>query len=543
MTTQATIIPSCPKAPVKSSAWKYGSYGGPDNLHNASSTIAMVQEGYRLVKLSEHQVLVEFEDGSSENPSNWQFTRKLYIAIVALLLVLSGGITSSLPSNSVESTMRDYNVKGDMNKVLPTAVFLIGYMVGPIVFSPLSETIGRKPVLLWTYSLFVLGSLGTALAPDWRSMLVFRWICGTAGSAPQTVVGGVYADLFADPRMRGRMMAAYMSATSFGPILGPIISGCVLPDDWRWCYRLVTVFYGCVWIALMFISGEPFLCVSYGIALTNTEETFGPYIMKKEAMRLRKESNSKDYVTRQELNSTGFKDEALQILTRPLTMLIFEPVVLFSSIYLAYAYGLIFFSFQAYPIVFEGTYNFSVQATALAFIAIGIGASSSGFVTLFYDTVYEKAKSKGRAWTSRAEFQRLPTGCIGGPCLTIGLFWLGWSAQPHVHWIAPVLSGVFFGFGYQIIFISLQTYIADVYRIYSASALAASVVTRSLVGALLPLAADPLYEALGVGWGTSVVGFASLACIPIPFGFLYFGPWMRKKSPFCRRLAERGMGM
>lgn len=33
----------------------------------------MVQEGYRLVKLSEHQVLVEFEDGSSENPSNWQF--------------------------------------------------------------------------------------------------------------------------------------------------------------------------------------------------------------------------------------------------------------------------------------------------------------------------------------------------------------------------------------------------------------------------------------------------------------------------------------
>jgi hypothetical protein len=112
-----------------------------------------------------------------------------------------------------------------------------------------------------------------------------------------------------------------------------------------------------VWIALMFISGALFTCVFYGIALTNTEETFGPYIMKKEAMRLRKESNTKDYVTRQELNSTGFKEEALQILTRPLTMLIFEPVVLFSSIYLAYAYGLIFFSFQAYPIVFEGIHT------------------------------------------------------------------------------------------------------------------------------------------------------------------------------------------
>ncbi|KAL4894702.1 major facilitator superfamily domain-containing protein [Aspergillus ambiguus] len=530
MTTKAVAPPTPHSTPANPSGRQYGSFREADHQQGKSQTITMAQEGYRLVKLSESQVLVEFDDGSSKNPSKWAFRRKLYIAIVSLLLVLSGGITSSLPSNSVESTMRDLNIQGDMNKVLPTAMFLIGYMVGPIVFSPLSETIGRRPVLLWTYTVFVLASLGTALAPDWKSLLVFRLICGTAGSAPQTVVGGVYADLFSDARMRGRMMAAYMSATSFGPILGPIISGCVIPENWRWSYRIVTIFYGCVWIALTFISGMivPSQYLKIGL-------------LTMEADRLRKVSNSNGYVTRQELTSAGFKVEAIQILTRPVTMLVYEPVVLFSSIYLAYAYGLIFFSFQAYPIVFE----------ALAFIAIsltntspvGIGASSSGFFSLFYDTFYEKAKSKGKMWTSRAEFQRLPTGCVGGPCLTIGLFWLGWSAQPHVHWIAPVLSGVFFGFGYQIIFISLQTYIADVYRIYAASALAASVITRSIVGAVLPLAADPLYEALGVGWGTSVIGFASLACLPIPFSFLYFGHWMRKKSPFCQRLAERGVGV
>lgn len=107
--------------------------------------------------------------------------------------------------------MQDFHESGDQQKVLPTAVFLIGYVVGPLLFSPLSETIGRKPVLLWSFTVFVLATLGCALAPNWSSLLVFRTICGLMGAAPQTVVGGIYADLFFDLRSRGRAMAMYMS--------------------------------------------------------------------------------------------------------------------------------------------------------------------------------------------------------------------------------------------------------------------------------------------------------------------------------------------
>ena len=107
--------------------------------------------------------------------------------------------------------MEDFHQRGDGQKVLPTAVFLIGYVVGPLVFSPLSETIGRKPVLTWTFNVFVLATLACALAPNWPSLLVFRAICGTMGAAPQTVIGGVYADMFSDLRSRGRVMAFYMS--------------------------------------------------------------------------------------------------------------------------------------------------------------------------------------------------------------------------------------------------------------------------------------------------------------------------------------------
>lgn len=167
---------------------------------------------------------------------------------------------------------------------------------------------------------------------------------------------------------------------------------------------------------------------------------------------------------------------------------------------------------------------------------VGIGASSSGLVTLCYDLYYEKSKKLGKPWTSNPELHRLPLSCISGPCLTISIFWLAWTANSNIHWIVPVASGLVFGFGYQIVFTSLLTYVTDAYKTYSASALAASVVVRSIAGAFLPFTATPLYDSLGASWATSVLGFVSLACIPIPFALLHYGTEIRKNSPFCQKL-------
>ena len=72
-----------------------------------------------------------------------------------------------------------------------------------------------------------------------------------------------------------------------------------------------------------------------------------------------------------------------------------------------------------------------------------------------------------------------------------------------------------------------STYLVDAYPVYAASATAASTVFRSLLGALLPLAGSKMYNALGVGWGTSLLGFIAIAFIPLPFVFLKFGERIR----------------
>jgi len=121
----------------------------------------------------------------------------------------------------------------------------------------------------------------------------------------------------------------------------------------------------------------------------------------------------------------------------------------------------------------------------------------------------------------------------------ISLFWLGWSASPHIHWIVPTLAGLPFGIGFVLIFMALVNYLTDAYEIFAASALAAASCTRSILGAVLPLAAKPMYDRLGVSWASSLLGFLGLGVSIIPFAFIRYGDRIRANSKLCQYLLER----
>lgn len=65
--------------------------------------------------------------------------------------------------------------------------------------------------MLSSFIVFTLFTMACALAPNWPAFLIFRLICGINASSAIAVVGGLYADVFADPVIRGRAMAAFMA--------------------------------------------------------------------------------------------------------------------------------------------------------------------------------------------------------------------------------------------------------------------------------------------------------------------------------------------
>jgi hypothetical protein len=71
-------------------------------------------------------------------------------------------------------------------------------------------------------------------------------------------------------------------------------------------------------------------------------------------------------------------------------------------------------------------------------------------------------------------------------------------------------------------------YLVDAYTLHAASVTAASTILRCLLGALLPLAGPAMYQALGLGWGNSLLAFIAIAFSPLPFIFYVYGQRIRE---------------
>lgn len=116
--------------------------------------------------------------------------------------------------------------------------------------------------------------------------------------------------------------------------------------------------------------------------------------------------------------------------------------------------------------------------------------------------------------------------------LVTSLFWLAWTPWPRMSPIVPSVSGLFFALGYQLLFMGMVNYVTDVYKQRSASAIAAASMFRSIGATLLPLAADNMYDTLGIHWGSSILGFVSFFMGIIPFIFIKYGDYLAKTSKF-----------
>lgn len=92
----------------------------------------------------------------------------------------------------------------------------------------------------------------------------------------------------------------------------------------------------------------------------------------------------------------------------------------------------------------------------------------------------------------------------------LGVLMWGWTAQAQAHWIAPLIGSAILGFALMSAFNSLQNFIVDQFAPYSAAAMAAASLMRSVTGCVLPVFSDAMFLQLGYGWGGTL-----LACVSI----------------------------
>jgi DHA1 family bicyclomycin/chloramphenicol resistance-like MFS transporter len=121
----------------------------------------------------------------------------------------------------------------DARVQISLSVYFVGIALGQALYGPLSDRIGRKPALYLGLAMFIVASIGCALASSVYVLIGFRFLQALGGCSPLVVPRAVVRDHF-DQRDSVRMLSILMLVMGLAPILAPLVGGQLLTHfGWR----------------------------------------------------------------------------------------------------------------------------------------------------------------------------------------------------------------------------------------------------------------------------------------------------------------------
>jgi len=174
-----------------------------------------------------------------------------FVALIAILFsLIAFGTDAMLPA--FPDIARDLNLSDANRAQLVLSSFVLGTGVGQLFSGPLSDTLGRKPVIAGGIALFIVACLWAYIADSLSTMLLARFIQGLGISAPRTVTLAMVRDLFAG-RMMARVMSIAMAIFVLVPAVAPAVGQVIATAfGWRAIYVAFILFslIGLTWLWL-----------------------------------------------------------------------------------------------------------------------------------------------------------------------------------------------------------------------------------------------------------------------------------------------------
>jgi len=146
---------------------------------------------------------------------------KLAVLLAALSMVGPFSIDTFFPS--FHAIAADFSLsKWAVQQTL--TVYMLPLAIMSLVQGPLSDAVGRRPVILAGLSVYTLASVGCALAPNFTTLLIFRAMQGISAGVGVIVGRAVIRDLFEGPQAQ-RLLSLVTMLFAFAPAVAPIIGG------------------------------------------------------------------------------------------------------------------------------------------------------------------------------------------------------------------------------------------------------------------------------------------------------------------------------
>ena len=261
--------------------------------------------------------------------------------------------TSSVLAPAIPDLMREFHTKDPDLSSFVLSTYILGYAVGPLLISPLSEVFGRAPLYHFCNTLFTTCTVLCGRTNSLRLLAAARFLAGVGGSGVFALAPSSIADMFPKEK-RGALMALIVVGYNLGPSVSlRVISYMDTAWGWRW------VFY---------ISGGAGLVVTV-LNCIGLSETYEPVLRKwKRAQPL-----SARLIYDPNHGASMMRLVGVAMLM-PLRMLFFSRSIFLTSFLTTVVYGSMYLLYSTIPTTFLVNYAWTSKNVDLAYLSTAVGA-------------------------------------------------------------------------------------------------------------------------------------------------------------------------
>lgn len=168
--------------------------------------------------------------------------QKRYITYLLGFLTLASSLTATIYFPLIPLLAEEYQTSTQAINLTIT-LYVVFQGITPSFWGPLSDSFGRRPVLMITFVLYTAASLGLAFSRgSYPALILLRALQSTGGSAIVSLSYGVVADLVTSAE-RGSLLGPLLASGNIGPCIGPIIGGAVVTASQpAWCFWTLVIF-------------------------------------------------------------------------------------------------------------------------------------------------------------------------------------------------------------------------------------------------------------------------------------------------------------
>jgi multidrug resistance protein len=148
---------------------------------------------------------------------------KLYMVLMTVFGTLFSPFSAFIYITALTPIAESYHRSlSEINLTVTT--YQIMQAIGPLFFGDLSDQLGRRPVYIITFTIYIAANIGLALQHNYAALMVLRALQSTGSSATVAIGSAVMADITTSAE-RGGFITAVQASVMFAPALAPVLGG------------------------------------------------------------------------------------------------------------------------------------------------------------------------------------------------------------------------------------------------------------------------------------------------------------------------------